>query len=97
MDVRENAINALRSLPIRPEDVKMASSRSRSRSNWPEDGRSSGYGVRAVEQGQQEWVRQRRPGRTTERTSGSASSPNGSTRGLATLPRYSHLKGLGLS
>lgn len=94
MDVRENAIQALKKLPERPEnaqtDLKSNGIKGSTSAVYPfERGKNSGgqYGQGATYQPNPSYRKMR------YRSSSSASSQGS----LAALPRYSHLKGLGLS
>ncbi|KAK9896444.1 hypothetical protein P389DRAFT_161158 [Cystobasidium minutum MCA 4210] len=110
MDVRENAILALRALPTKPEEVKTAVTRADVGKNTDRQkgmdalsgsdaGKSISTGIRMVPH-QQEWARLRHHGgvgggaAAGQRRSPPSSSP---AESLRTLPRYNgNLKGLGL-
>lgn len=94
MDVRENAIQALKRLPERPEIAQL-------------DSKVGLPGRRAddlyhLEQDRASRDESRRgptyqPTPSYRKARYRSSSPVNSQSSLATLPRYSHLKGLGLS
>lgn len=100
MDVRENAILALRTLPAKPEGIKKAPRKrtesGKERAAGVDINDSMSTGIRMIAP-QQEWARLRSGLHAGATTATRRARPSSPTESLKTLPRYSgNLKGLGL-